>query len=232
MEETYRPIIDKAKEFIDFFIVKYEEIWVTKIDRTRLEVDPAFTPTRNHLAYGIEDKFLLYTPLGVIELPGGGWVDKIRLEKLNKQLTERFGLIEIRPNFEYDDDYDGDEDGDWDVSYSICKYALYGIPIDSQQGFPLPPVLDDSDILIAYQPRMDAVFRLDDYTLSRAYYKLRMGYRTQWNTGHMSDETFTMLSGEYNKWKDEMIKVDDTIPIRKQGWVVLCAMLGIIPTRL
>jgi hypothetical protein len=230
MEETYRPIIDKAKEFIDFFIIKYEEICGVKINRRSWDISRMSETTRNHLAYtATELWFTLYTPLGVISLACVNHVSFENKERLNKCLIEKFGLIEIRPYFEYEDTFVSyTASSDVEDDYLLSEEAVYYIPTDSQQNFTLPPVLNDPDMFIAYRPRMDSVFRQHSVPLQTLYFKLITGC-DRWNTSLISNDKMSMIYEQFNMWLEEISKIDDTIPFGVQSMGILSAMMEMDP---
>jgi len=223
MEETYKPITDKAKEFIDFFIVKYKEIYDKQIYPSQFDFDRDILATRTHLVYITElGEVQLCTPLGVIKISTRKLSSRKDIERFNKRLIERFGLVEIRPYFEYYNRY---------INGSTpLANVMYCVPIDSQPSLNLPPVLNENN-RDAYQPRLDSMFRISDRTLSTEYFRIKTGRDSPWLLDMTEEElnNAVEIREEYARWKDEMFGINDEIPPGRKAMEILCAMVGIKP---
>jgi hypothetical protein len=187
----YKPIVDKAKEFIDFFADVFAEIKkIENLKRRTLEASFNGLTTRNHLIY-IKGR-LLYTPLGKIDIPyhtcaGCSSIKGVR--QLHERLVERFGLIEIRPEL---DDYPG----------------MYYVPLDPKQpSLDLPELIVSGDLDVIFKPRMDAVFRRDCNELYDDYVTLRLG-----GWAHSIHLNLDDIFDEYHAWRCEVSLIDDSIP--------------------
>jgi len=199
----FKPIFDKAKEFVEFYISVMEELSDKKLKRHRLSLFD-FEFTRNHLVYS--ERGQLYTPIGTLNIPSSCDIITSReREHLRTRLIEKFSLVVIRPGFSvtFNDGQGG--------SY---KYPIYYVPLDpSKPSLELPSPLDvvPYDIMRAYQPRMKVVFREYDTTLFNRYIWIRSGI----DFGQLPEEKKPRMRDEFNKWQEEVSKIDDDVPLRK-----------------
>jgi len=186
------PIFDKAQEFISFFIEQMEDIWKAKLPDTPAHFCGLYTTTRNHLVYSARNWYNLYTPIGLLDFPNHKYFDISQTKELHRRLTEKFGMIELLP--EHIDEHGNTVD------------AVYCVPLDPKQPPEFPPLLRSQE----NRARHDAVFRTREIDLLSNYCKLNgidhIGIRES------GDPRAKKICREFDKWKDEVSLVDDTIP--------------------
>ena len=194
----YKPIIDKAREFIDFFNETLGKLSNNSIVRASLEFDEALTrTTRDRLVYASDYGFFLYTPIGTIVLPGYWILSPNYVDRLNGMLVEKFGMIKVYNNHK----------------------PLYCVPHDPNQPN-LPPL--DANNAADEEYRMHEIFRTSNYDTHIQYFKLRMGGYPP----APSDEGRKEIQIEYDNWQEEVSKVDNTIPFSVSTRMELRSELG------
>ena len=196
----FKPIFDKAKEFVEFYISVMEELLGEKLERHKFDLfdirDTYYT--RNHLVYSPPGQ--LFTPIRTLYTPYRGKLNLLDKKQLNARLIEKFSLVDIRP--------------DINVSGGEILYPLlYCVPLDPKQpGLELPPPLFGyTSMLTAYEPRMKAVFRRYDTALFNRYVWIRSGFEF----GQFHGEQMHRMRDEFNKWQEEVSKIDDDVPFGK-----------------
>jgi len=221
---TYKPIVDKAREFIAYFTEQVEEIWGKEIkNKDKIGWALYGKPTRNHLVFAIRSVFAigsglpvsyeLHTPIGTIFMKCHWWHCDGYTDELLARLMKRFGLVEIRPYFEY---VNGNGEG-----------ALYYVPLDLKQPsleFPLPIASFMDQPQIAYEPRMNVVFRKHGGWLADDYARMKIGDFDQESRASINEAQ--MLFAEYCAWQDEVSKFDDTIPFSEKTTKAFRVELG------
>jgi len=210
----YKPIIDKAQEFIGFYVKIQAEVLGKVHSCTELNVRRGLT-TRNHLVYSWDYGFRLNTPIGVIELPGR--VSIRDSELLNERLIETFGMIEIMPAYRK-------ENGN-------CMPATYCIPLDPKQpNLDLPPPSHSTDIIDSYQARLSVVYRISEDLLYYSYFKLITGENV-WRLSGVEKLFCKSIVDQYEAWREETSTVDDTIPFTDQTAESLRREFGFLLTQ-
>jgi hypothetical protein len=194
----YKPIIDKAQEFIGFFNEARQKVSKKRFTPATLNNfdDGGITSSRNHLVYTTKYGFNLRTPIGTIALPGLWMLSIEQINQFNGMLIEKFRMIEV-----------GSED-----------YPMYLIPHDPNQPslqLSLPPDADDT-------LRIRAVLRTNSYDMYVQYCKLRTGKKL-WK---LPLETLSVIRAEYMNWQEEVSKIDDTVPFTESTQKKLRSELG------
>ena len=200
----FKPIFDKAKEFVEFYYSTMEEFYGAKFSRRKIDLfhfcDSAYT--RNYLAYSPFGQ--LFTPIGTIHVtPSYDILNTYDNEQLHARLIEKFNLVDIRPGFTYT--FNDGRNGNY-------YHPMYCVPLDpNNPSLELPPPLFGESTLLAYHLRMKVVFREYESTLFNRYIWIRLGN----DSGQLTEEQLPLMRDEFNKWQEEVSKTEDDVPFSK-----------------
>jgi hypothetical protein len=184
----YKPIFDKVIEIIEFCTEAAEEILGKAPKHNRLNflvINSKFT--RKYITYATIGR--LYTPFGSIFIPYFEMLNDDEVIQLNERLFRKFGFVRLwslPPN------------NTWD---------MYCVPFDHKL-----PEIPGIDASMLYWGQLDdthqhasALYRENEDGLRGLYLKLKTGDAD--TCIHRPE-----IEDEFNKWLDEVSKVDDRIP--------------------